>query len=316
MIHVVAVTSTNKVQTNISLKKLKENDWKWYWVDFDQPTEEEIKELENTFQFHPLAIEDCIHRLQRPKLDYYEEYNFFVTHCLEEGKLSKEEVNFFLSKNYIVSFHHVSSKSIHDVWLRLNNEKEIKRWNPHFVLYHLIDKFVDNYFPIVYKIEDELNQLENNTDQLSMEDLLEQLFDIRHYLLKLRHTVLPMRDLIYRMINSTHLTEIKRNEKYFSDIHDHLLKLTEMIEANRELTTDIRDNYLSINSHQTNKVMRVLTVITTIFMPLTFIAGVYGMNFGNMPELQYKYGYFLTLSLMLVIGVSMFIWFKKKGWFK
>jgi magnesium transporter len=315
MIHVVAVTSTNKVFTNISLKKLKENEWNWFWVDFDQPTEEEIKELENTFQFHPLAIEDCIHRLQRPKLDYYEKYNFFVTHCLDEGKLSKEEVNFFLSPNYIVSFHHASSKSIHDVWLRLNNEKEIKNWNPHFVLYHLIDKFVDNYFPIVYKIEDELNQLENNTDQLSMEDLLEQLFDMRHYLLKLRNTVLPMRDLIYRMINSTHLTEIKRNEKYFSDIHDHLLKLTEMIEANRELTTDIRDNYLSINSHQTNKVMRVLTVITTIFMPLTFIAGVYGMNFENMPELHYKNGYFITLSLMLIIGIGMFIWFKKKGWF-
>ena len=105
-------------------------------------------------------------------------------------------------------------------------------------------------------------------------------------------------------------------ENTFSDIHDHLLKLTEMIEANRELTTDIRDSYISLNSHQTNHVMKVLTVITTIFMPLTFIAGLYGMNFHYMPELTWKYGYFATLILMVLVAIGMSLWFKKKGWFK
>jgi len=103
---------------------------------------------------------------------------------------------------------------------------------------------------------------------------------------------------------------------YFSDIYDHLLKLTEMIEASRELATDIRDSYISINSNETNHVMKVLTVITTIFMPLTFIVGVYGMNFKYMPELTWKYGYFGALGLMLIIAVGMTVWFTKKGWFK
>jgi magnesium transporter len=124
-----------------------------------------------------------------------------------------------------------------------------------------------------------------------------------------------MRDLLYRMLNSNRLKGIKQKQEYFSDIHDHLLKLTEMIDANREITNDIRDSYLSLNSHQTNRIMKVLTVITTIFMPLTFIAGVYGMNFENMPELTWNLGYFLILSIMFSIGVAMYLWFKKKGWF-
>lgn len=183
-------------------------------------------------------------------------------------------------------------------------------------MYHVLDKLVDNYFPVVYQIEDTLNEIDENSKNRSMEALLDDLYETRHQLLALRHTVTPMRDLIYRMLNSHRLTEIKKRSEYFSDIHDHLLKLTEMIESNRELTTDIRDSYLSLNSHETNRVMKVLTVITTIFMPLTLIAGIYGMNFEHMPELKWKYGYFGTLLFMFVIGFGMFFTFKKKGWFK
>jgi magnesium transporter len=132
----------------------------------------------------------------------------------------------------------------------------------------------------------------------------------------LRHTIIPMRDLLYRMLNSHRLETIQGKKEYFADIYDHLLKLSEMIDANREMTADIRDSYISYNSHQTNRVMKVLTVITTIFMPLTFIAGIYGMNFEHMPELNWDYGYFFILSIMLLIGVGMYVWFKRKGWFR
>ena len=121
---------------------------------------------------------------------------------------------------------------------------------------------------------------------------------------------------MYRMLNSQRLPGIDKNKAYFLDIYDHLLKLSELIEANREITADIRDSYLSYNSHQTNRVMKILTVFTSIFMPLTFIVGVYGMNFENMPELKWQYGYFEALLLMTIIGMGMYIWFKKKGWFK
>lgn len=316
MINCLAINENFELLMNCPLDQLKNQDIKWFWIDFNQPTEDEVLELDRSLHFHPLAIEDCIHKLQRPKLDYYEDYCFFVTHSLDESKIEKEEINFFLGKNYIVSFHHHESKEIYDVWQRLKGSKKVNKWDSDLVLYHIIDKLVDNYFPIVYQLEEALDQIENNTTDMTMEALLDRLFNARHNLLKLRHTVTPMRDLVYRMLNSHRLKGIKQKKEYFSDIHDHLLKLTEMIDANREITNDIRDSYLSLNSHQTNRIMKVLTVITTIFMPLTFIAGVYGMNFENMPELTWNLGYFLILSIMLSIGVAMYLWFKKKGWFK
>ncbi len=135
-------------------------------------------------------------------------------------------------------------------------------------------------------------------------------------LLALRPTIVPMRDLAYRMIKSQHLTGIQGKLECFSDIHDNLLKLGKMLEASREMTTDMRDSYNSLNSHQTNRVMKVLTVMTTIFMPLTFIARIYGMNFENMRELKWDYGYFGALFVMFTIGLGMYSWFRKKGWFK
>ena len=117
------------------------------------------------------------------------------------------------------------------------------------------------------------------------------------------------------MLNSHHLDGVKKRREYFSDIYDHLLKLSEMLMANREVTADIRDSYLSLNSHQTNNIMKVLTIITSIFAPLTFIAGIYGMNFAYMPELVWHYGYFFSLFLMVAVGIVMYLWFKKKGWF-
>ena len=123
-----------------------------------------------------------------------------------------------------------------------------------------------------------------------------------------------MRDLLYRMINSERLSYLKEQHLYFNDVHDHLLKLAEMLETYRDFSSDIRDNYLSVNSNNLNTTMMTLTVITTIFMPLTFIAGVYGMNFEYMPELSWRYGYFLVLGLMLLIALMMFRFFVKKGW--
>jgi magnesium transporter len=315
MIQIIAILKDNTVLANPTLNQLRSENVNWYWVDFNQPNEDEVVELDRFFHFHPLAIEDCIHKMQRPKLDYYADHTFFVTHSLHSSKEEKRELNFFMGNNYIVTFHNHFSREISEVWERINLVKKIQTWDHYFVLYHLLDKLVDNYFPAVYELEDELNDIENNTFNHSMEELLDQLFETKHSLLKLRYTVVPMKDLLYRALNSHHLEGIHQKKEYFLDIYDHLLKLSEKIEASRELATDIRENYLSINSHQTNKVMRVLTVITTIFMPLTFIAGIYGMNFQYMPELATRYGYFITQFFMIAIGLSMFIWFKKKGWF-
>lgn len=316
MIRTIAVNKNYQLVKDLQISELVTGEFQWYWIDFQHPNEDEIDYLRDPLHFHPLAIEDCIFTLQRPKLDYYEECTFFVTNALNQRTITREEIDFFLSGNFIVTFHNKPSIEIDEVWKRINLSQSMKKWNPTHVLYFVIDQMVDNYFPPVYQIEDILNEIDENSKGRSMEALLGDLFDTRHHLLSLRHTITPMRDLIYRVLNSQRLSEVQGRKEYFSDIHDHLLKLTEMIEANRELATDIRDSYISLNSHQTNHVMKVLTVITTIFMPITFIVGLYGMNFHFMPELTWKYGYFGSLFLMFFVTLGMSLWFIKKGWFK
>ncbi|MDL4838906.1 magnesium/cobalt transporter CorA [Aquibacillus rhizosphaerae] len=315
MIHIMAITDDNQIHTLKTIDEINSIDYQWYWIDFDQPTDAEVQQLDTKLHFHPLAIEDCIHELQRPKLDYYDDFNFFITHAINPKNLTKQEHDFFLGEKFIVSFHHHDSKETNQVWSKLSKTTNADQWDIYRVFYEVIDNIVDNYFPIIYEIEDELNDIENNKDAETMDVLLDNLFDIRHELLKLRHTINPVRDLFYRILNSNHLDGIRNRKEYFADIYDHLLKLAEMVASNREITNDIRDNYLSLNSHQTNQVMKVLTIITSIFAPLTFIAGIYGMNFANMPELTWEYGYFTVLIVMAVMSVAMFIWFKRKGWF-
>ncbi|SDM39764.1 magnesium/cobalt transporter CorA [Bacillus sp. OK048] len=319
MISFMGITKENKIEKQAFIDKLNFTKYKWFWVDFNEPSDDEINHLAETFQFHPLAIEDCLYNTtQRPKLDYYEDYTFFITHIVreDETEIIKEELDFFVGENFIVTFHLMPSMEVIQVADRLMTRKNIEKFTSHHVFYEILDKIVDNYFPIIYKIEEKLDEIEENTLNKSMNDLLKELFETRYMLLNLTHTVNPMRDLLYRMLNSQHLKNIIERKEYFSDIYDHLLKLSEMLMANREITADIRDNYLSLNSHQTNNVMKVLTIMTSIFAPLTFIAGIFGMNFQNMPELSWEYGYPLSLLLMAVIGVSMLVWFKKKGWFK
>lgn len=315
MIRIVAQTDDNKIVDNLKIEDLENQDFSWVWVDFEAPSQDEIGLLESHFHFHPLAVEDCMHELQRPKLDYYDDHSFFVIHAVDKKDLSKKEIDIFLEDNRIVTFHNHSSGSINATFTLLKRIRKKDILDEYFIFHQLLDNVVDKYFPIVYDIEDHINEIEDNTNRLSMEQLLEQLFDRRGELLKLRQTVHPMRDLLYRVLNAHQLEGIHERREYFVDIHDHLIKVADMIASNREMTQDIRDSYLSLNAHQTNRTMQMLTVISVIFMPLTFIVGVYGMNFTFMPELDEKYGYFIVWFIMLAIGGVMFFWFKKKGWF-
>ena len=173
-------------------------------------------------------------------------------------------------------------------------------------MHKLIDKMVDEYFSPVYELENILDAIEDNTKNESIADLIDQLFDLRADLSRLRRTILPIHKLLYPMINSERLSYLKEQHLYFNDVYDHLLKLTELLETYRDFSSDIRDNYLSVNSNNMNTTMMTLTVITTIFMPLTFIVGVYGMNFEHMPELGWRYGYFFVWAVMALIALMMF----------
>ncbi|ASK62791.1 magnesium and cobalt transport protein CorA [Virgibacillus phasianinus] len=315
MITIYAQRENEKFVETITLDDLKKNHFAWYWVDFEIPTETETKLLESYFRFHPLAVEDCMHDLQRPKLDYYDDHTFFVIHSLAQQSFEKKEIDIFIGDHYIVTYHKERSTYTQAVGNLLKRKNNKAVMDEYYVFYQLLDFVVDQYFPMVYEIEDHINAIEDNTNKLSMEELLEQLFDRRGELLTLRQTVHPMRDLLYRILNTHHLDGVHERKEYFADIHDHLIKVADIIASNREMTQDIRDSYLSLNAHQTNRTMQVLTVISVIFMPLTFIVGIYGMNFTFMPELDEKYGYLVVWLIMLIISIGMYVWFRKKGWF-
>lgn len=315
MIRILAVTEKGELLTEILPKRLKKPDIKWFWVDITEEGPEDLDLLETHFKFHHLAIEDCIHSNQRPKVDFYDGYNFFVLNSLDLSSLTASDLELFVGENYVVTFHKIELCEINSVFERVSSS-EIARAEGHlYATYLIFDKVVDQYFPAVYKIEDALGNIVIRDRENVGHDIINRVFDLREDLIKLRRTVNSKKELLYRILNSEHLQKFRNGKRYFNDIYDHLLKLSDIVESNRELTADMRDSYLSINSHRMNKIMTVLTIITSIFIPLTFIVGVYGMNFEHMPELKWKNGYFLTWGIMLVIGVSMFVWFKVKGWF-
>lgn len=317
MIRITAITEDNSLIRNLTIEEVDLSQYSWWWIDYSEPTRKEIDTLYTQLHFHPLAIEDCIQTWQRPKLDYYDEFSFFVTHTAGEKEYDEHQIDFFIGDKFIVTFHKEALKDVHDVWHTFHTAESRKDWDPYRVFYEIMDNVVDNFFPIAAELEDKINEVESwQMHRITNMDVsLNRLIELRHQLLELRHAINPIRDLFYRMLNSHRLPGLNVRREYFIDIYDHLLKLSANIDSNREITNDIRDNFISINSYQQNKVIQILTVITSIFAPLTFIAGIYGMNFTNMPELHWHYGYFGVMGLMFILAVLMILWFKKKGWF-
>ncbi|BBH22794.1 putative metal ion transporter YfjQ [Paenibacillus baekrokdamisoli] len=317
MIRTLMITKDHQVIENKTLEQLDQAaNIKWFWVDFCQPTAEESKLLDSHFHFHPLAIEDCLMYLQRPKMDHYEaDVHFLVLHALDQKTLQTDEIDLFIGHNFIVTYHAKPHTEIDQAWKKVLLKPHFEIHGNLHAAYVVMDELVDYYFPTVQAIEDQLLDLETGSHNEVVQDKLSEVFDIRNKLHKLRKTIVPMRDLLYRILNTQRIDGLHKYMPFFTDIHDHLLKLSEIVDSNRDMTSDMRDHYMSLNSNRMNTIMKTLTVITTIFMPLTFIAGLYGMNFKNMPELNWYSGYYIVLGVMALLGVGMFMWFRKKGWF-
>lgn len=316
MIRTVGLTNDNELISDFELSEIPSLPLKWYWVDFDQPTKEEEVFLQTHFNFHPLAIEDCFLRLQRPKIDFYDDYSFLILHSIPHGELTPEELNLFLGENFVVTFHYDDIEELNTAREKILNDERQWQRKPFYATYEIIDKVVDHYFPVIYQIEDKLNEIEEELSPSTVHLSMDYVFEVRSDLLRLRRSVFPMRDLLLRMISSERFGLSEHEKIYFKDIHDNLLRVSEMLTENRELTADIRDSQLSINSNRMNSIMMMLTIISSVFIPLTFIAGVYGMNFDFMPELHWKYSYLVVMIVMLIIGLSMMLWFKHKGWLR
>lgn len=318
MINAIGITKANKIEQQTNFTEADLSKFPWVWIDLANPGQQEIQNMISLFDLHPATMDHTNQRLQRPKVEQYDNYTYCIAHTvnIKNNEIEKQELTIFVGENFILTTHSSPIRPIQQTWEDLSSYLQQGEPFTYTVFYQLLHSLTESYFALVEQIEDELETIEDNTHDKKMNDLMEDLFAIRKNLLHISYTTTPMKDMVYQLIRVDFDMDDSYKQQYSTRIYDRLLKLSEMVTTNREITVDIRDNYLSLNSYQTNRLITVLTIIAAIFTPLTFIAGVYGMNFKNMPELNWDNGYFLALGLMGVMAISMFVWFKVKGWFK
>jgi magnesium transporter len=283
----------------------------FYWIDADL---EDLQVLQPLFHLHDLAVEDCLNdEEQRPKIEIYDNHYFIVVNSIrfDDEEIFLRSLNMFLFKNVIIT---VTKQKIHEIRAVKPVLWEEEVHSPDRFLYHLIDLVVDNYFKVADRLEAKIEKLEEDILMHTKKSHLDEIVGIRSEILWLKKVLGPQREVI-GILNKRELKLISDElQKYFGDIHENAIKITETFDTFRDLMGNLREAYQSSVANRANEIMRVFTAITTIFMPLTFITGIYGMNFDFLPGLHWQYGGAVSVISMVIIGVSMFYLFRKKNW--
>ena len=278
-----------------------------------------ISALGERFDLHPLVLEDVLSTGQRPKFEDLGDYMFMVLKTLhwqdEAGDVMTEQISMVLGRNFVISFQEIPEDPFDNVRERIRSGRgRIRTMGAGYLAYALIDAVVDHYFVALESLGDRIEALSDQAMIDPRHDTLHDIQLLRHLLSDLRRSVWPLREVVsaFQREESPLLSE--QTEVYLRDVYDHTIQVVETIEAYRDIVSGLFDTYLSSVSNRMNEVMKVLTIIATIFIPLTFVAGVYGMNFRHMPELMWRWGYPLALLLMLAIAALMVVYFKRKRW--
>jgi magnesium transporter len=288
------------------------------WVDLEAPTPAEAEILSRVFGFHPLAIEDCWHEPQQPKVDDYGDYLFIVVHGVrydtEQGEFGTHELNIFLGERYLVTFHLFHSRSIEALKSNLQRHPHLMARGMDFMLHQIVDRVIDNYFPKLEIIEDQINDLETAVLSDPNPELLTRIFEVRRTVANLKRVATQEREVLIQMSRGDFPFVSEKAQVYFKDVYDHLFRIVEVADNHRETLSVMVQVYVSMVSNQLNTTMRILTVIATMMLPLTVITGIYGMNFEFMPELHWKMGYPLVILVMLVVSGGMLYYFRRRNW--
>ncbi|HYE74174.1 MAG TPA: magnesium/cobalt transporter CorA [Blastocatellia bacterium] len=287
------------------------------WVDVNEPTEADYHLLVEEFSFHQLAIDDCRNAHQRPKVDEYEGYYFIVLYEAEltkEGELYLREINLFLGKNYLVTVHSQPIQALARGARLWRGWTDLAERGSGLVAYLLIDAIVDDYLPLLDKLSDRMDDLEDQLFGEFQPGVIEEIFRIKKQLLYLRRAIAPLRDVFNTLLRREQPIFSRETLVYFQDVYDHLIRVADTIDTLRDLLGSTMDVYLSISGNRMNMIMKRLTSISTILMSVTLIASIYGMNFRVMPELQMRYGYVGALSAMLFVGVCIYFFFRWIKW--
>lgn len=281
---------------------------------------EAIVTLGTHFDLHPLIQEDIVTIHQRPKIDEYEEYLFIVfkmLHYSESERLTTEHISMIMGKDYVLTFQEAEGDVFNELRERLEQGRgRIRGAGSDYLMFAILDAVVDNYFTVMEFLGNKVEILEDKLfDDKDEENLSEDIQELKKEILKIRRAVQPLREVVNRLEKIDNPLIEEKTNKYIRNLYDHTLQVNENIEIYREMMWGLMDMYMTTISNKMNEVMKVLTIMASIFIPLTFLAGIYGMNFEYMPELQVKNGYFYLLGLMVLVFFGMVWYFKKKKWF-
>ncbi|WP_286824046.1 magnesium/cobalt transporter CorA [Microcystis sp. LSC13-02] len=293
------------------------------WMDIQGlGSETVLKQVGAIFNLHPLLLEDVVNVPQRPKLEDYNNQLLVISHMVrlkeDESGFDTEQVSFVLGKRYLLSFQEEELQDCFEIVRdRIRTSQgRVRKSGADYLTYLLLDTIIDGYFPVVEHYEDRIEALEDVIISNPDRDTMQEIYDVRRELLALRRLIWPMRNVLNLLMRDHHGIVSDEVQIYFRDSYDHVIQILEIIEAYRELAASLMDVYMSTMGNKLNEIMKFLTVISTIFIPLTFIVGVYGMNFENMPELKGEWSYFMVWLVMLGVAGGLIFYFWRKGWFK
>ncbi|MBU0477013.1 magnesium/cobalt transporter CorA [bacterium] len=290
------------------------------WVNINGLHELDIIEkIGNNFEMHPLTLEDIVNTSQRPKYEDFDKYIFIVFKMLMFDDLKKEiiseQVSLIFGSNFVISFQEKEGDVFDPVRQRIRNDKgRIRKMGADYLAYSLLDAVVDNYFSILERLGEKIEEIEEELVTNPTPQTLKAIHNLKRDTIFLRKSVWPLREVTSGLERSESKLIKKGTHIFFRDVYDHTIQAIDTIETFRDMVSGIFDIYLSSVSNRMNEIMKVLTIFAAIFIPLTFIAGVYGMNFEFMPELKMKWGYFTLLGFMAVVGFGMLFYFRRKKW--
>jgi magnesium transporter len=277
-----------------------------------------LQKLGDCFSLHPLVLEDILNTQQRPKIEDYGSYLYLVLKILsyheDRGELNSDQLSLILGRNFVLSLHENDEAIFSTIRERLKARGRIRRAGADYLAYSLLDLVVDQYFVILEQLGETVEDLEEELVSRPNPQTLTQIHQLKRTMILLRRSVWPLREVLSQLERRESSLIQEGTALYFKDVYDHVIQVIDTIETFRDMLSGMLDVYLSSLSNRLNEVMKVLTIIATIFIPLTFIAGVYGMNFEHMPELKWRWGYFAVLALMALVGGVMLLFFKKKRW--
>jgi magnesium transporter len=289
------------------------------WIDITSPTQQDIEPLlEEWFRFHELAAEDALSPNTLPKYDSFPRYDFYVFRTIALDILhhgvQTEKLSCFLGRNFLITLHRDPLDSVDAVWNRLPQDRRMMERGVDFVLYSVLDYIVDQHFPLMEEIEERMDEIHELVFASPAQGLLDELLDFKRDLSVLRRQSIPQRELLNQISRGASKYIRQEHQIYFRDLYDHMYRIGESIDVERDLATSTMEAYLSVVANRTNDIMKVLTIFSSIMLPINFIASIYGMNFDFMPELHWRFGYGWAIGLMSMVALVMLTWFWKEGW--